>query len=154
MGQALGLPAYRTILCATDGSTFSRVASRHAVYLAKATGARLAGVYVVDTHAAMRLGIYYGEAVREMEEEGREALEDMGKLAEAAGVAFTPLLANGNPKSAILEVAREQKADLIVVGSHGQSGLERALLGSVSDYVLHHAHCSVTVVRDGTEPGA
>lgn len=149
MEQVIGLPKYESILCATDGSDYSRVASRHAVYLAKLTGARLCGAYVVNTHAAMHLGIYYGEALREMQEEGKEALEDIGKLAEAAGVQYTPLMASGNPKSAILEVAVEQQSDLIVVGSHGQSGLERALLGSVSDYVLHHAECSVLVVRKG-----
>lgn len=92
-----------------------QLAGRHAAYLAKATGAELLGVYVVDTHAAMRLGIYYGEAVREMEQEGTDALDDMGKLSEAAGVKFT---------------------DLIVMGSHGQSRLERVLLGSVLRFTV------------------
>jgi nucleotide-binding universal stress UspA family protein len=53
----------------------------------------------------------------------------------------------GSPESRIVEMADEIKPDLIVVGSHGYSGWERLLLGSVSDAVVHHAPCSVMVVR-------
>ena len=53
----------------------------------------------------------------------------------------------GSPESRIVEAAEELKPDLIVLGSHGYKAWERLLLGSVSDSVLHHVHCSVLVVR-------
>jgi nucleotide-binding universal stress UspA family protein len=56
-------------------------------------------------------------------------------------------LIEGDPKSQILDVAKEWKADMIVVGSHGRTGLNRFLMGSVSQGVVNHAHCSVEVVR-------
>jgi len=63
------------------------------------------------------------------------------------GLVVTPALEEGDPKSRILDVAKEWPADLIVVGSHGRKGLSRFLLGSVSDAVARHAHCSVYIVR-------
>lgn len=54
----------------------------------------------------------------------------------------------GSPDSRIVETAEEMKADMIVLGSHGYNRWERLLLGSVSDSVVHHAHCSVLIVRD------
>ncbi len=137
----------RLIVCATDGSDCSRAAAQRAVALARCAGARLVGLYVVDTRAAVRLGIHYADAVGEMEAEGQRALADMGDLATASGVTFTPILAGGHPKQEILNVAAAQGADLIVVGAHGRSALERALLGSVSEHVVRHAPCDVLVVR-------
>jgi nucleotide-binding universal stress UspA family protein len=64
-----------------------------------------------------------------------------------AGVSATGILRRGDARQVILDVAQEWAADLIVVGSHGRTGLGRALLGSVSDAVARHAHCSVHVVR-------
>jgi nucleotide-binding universal stress UspA family protein len=63
------------------------------------------------------------------------------------GMNITPALEEGDPKSRILDLAKEWNADLIVVGSHGRKGLSRFLLGSVSDAVARHAHCSVHIVR-------
>ena len=60
--------------------------------------------------------------------------------------------ARGNPKSEILDAAEKWKADLIVLGSHGRTGLERFLLGSVSEAVARHAHCSVEIVRIDPRP--
>lgn len=137
----------RLILCPTDGSECSQVAAARAVALAGCSGAHLIGLYVIDTHAAVRLGIHYGEAVGELEAEGHRALTALEERAAAAGVPFTRLLAAGQPRQVILEVARDRGADLIVMGAHGRSGLERAILGSVSEHVVRHSPCDVLVVR-------
>lgn len=68
-------------------------------------------------------------------------------LLRAQGLQVTTSVELGNPKSKIIEDAAEWHADLIVLGSHGQTGLERFLIGSVSDTVARHAHCSVQIVR-------
>lgn len=66
----------------------------------------------------------------------------------SAGLKATALVLSGNPKEVILEAGKKWNADLIVVGSHGQRGFKRLLLGSVSEAVAMNAHCSVVVVRD------
>jgi nucleotide-binding universal stress UspA family protein len=65
----------------------------------------------------------------------------------SAGVNVTTAVVQGDPKSIILDNAKTWGADLIVLGSHGRKGLERFLVGSVSEAVLRHAHCSVEIVR-------
>ncbi|MGZ6267498.1 MAG: universal stress protein, partial [Candidatus Limnocylindrales bacterium] len=71
--------------------------------------------------------------------------------AKAAGVDATFLVWEGEAGDAIVAAADAENADLIVVGSHGRSGVSRFLIGSVSDYVVRHAHCPVMVVRGKTE---
>lgn len=67
-----------------------------------------------------------------------------------AGLSVTPALQEGDPRSQIIDVAKEWHADLIVLGSHGRTGLQRFLLGSVSEAVVRHAHCSVEIARTQT----
>ena len=72
---------------------------------------------------------------------------DVARRLTAAGLRATTELRDGDARRAILDCADEWNPDLIVVGSHGRTGLNRFVLGSVSDGVLRHAHCSVEVVR-------
>jgi nucleotide-binding universal stress UspA family protein len=65
----------------------------------------------------------------------------------ASGYNVTPALEDGDPKSKIIDAAAEWHADLIVLGSHGRTGLDRFLMGSVADSVARHAGCSVEIVR-------
>ncbi|MEZ5306991.1 MAG: universal stress protein [Pyrinomonadaceae bacterium] len=114
---------------------------------------------VIDMALPMAHDIYTGMIVNTVEiekaakEGAKKSLDDaVAKLREAIGddVAITSDMAVGSPESRIVEEAEEMKADLIVVGSHGYNRWERLLLGSVSDSVIHHAPCSVMVVRDAT----
>jgi nucleotide-binding universal stress UspA family protein len=78
---------------------------------------------------------------------GEKAAEDARKTLAAAGLKAQAETPDGEPRALILDAAKEWQADLIVLGSHGRHGLDRMLLGSVSESVALHAHCSVEVVR-------
>jgi len=77
----------------------------------------------------------------------KELVAKITEKLQASGLNVTPALVEGDPKSQIIDTANDWHADLIVVGSHGRTGLNRFLMGSVSDAVVRHAHCSVEVVR-------
>lgn len=141
------LPQYRRILLATDGSDTAAAAARHGVALARQAGAALTVVYAVDTHLAFRLGIHRDEAIREMREDGTRALEATAALAREAGVEVDLEVCEGRPGEAIVDQIERSGSDLIVLGSHGQGALADVLLGSVSQYVLHHAYVPVCIVR-------
>ena len=141
------LPHYGKILLATDGSETGQLAARHAVALTSQAGATLTLAYVVDTHSAFLTGIHQDEALHELMQDGRRALAAVAELARAAGVEVHTELCEGRPGEVIVGEAERSGADLIVVGSHGQGALEDFLLGSVSQYVLHHARVPVCVVR-------
>lgn len=79
-----------------------------------------------------------------------EAKALVGRVAsqlKSAGFAVTTDVEEGEPRTRIVELAKEWGADLILLGSHGRKGLQRFLMGSVSDSVARHAHCSVQIVR-------
>ena len=86
-------------------------------------------------------------AQRERLKEGKELVERTGQLLSKAGFKVHTVLEQGDPRIATIDYATRWKADLIVMGSHGRKGLDRFLIGSVSEAVLRHAHCSVEIVR-------
>jgi nucleotide-binding universal stress UspA family protein len=134
------------VLVATDGSEVSLRAAEYAARLADGLGAKLFALYVVDEHLAFHGGIHYGELVERLSEDGREATGEVRVLAEEAGVECEGLIVFGRPEQSILAVAEALRADLIVLGAEGMSGLEHALIGSVSEEVLRHANRTVLVV--------
>jgi nucleotide-binding universal stress UspA family protein len=131
-----------TILLATDASPASEAATEAAIDLACGLGARLLVLSVLP-------GASPGTS------SGRQlALEGIVASARAAGAIAEELLWEGDPGETILEAARAESADLIVVGTHGRGPVGRLFLGSVSDHVVRHARCPVTVVRPlRTTPG-
>ncbi len=143
----MALPAYKKILVPTDGSDYSFYAAEHAAYLAKTLGAKLYAVNVINFPLAFTAGIHYAEGKAEMETTGREAVNKIKALCDANGVECEEMIVEGEPKSAIVDVACKVGADCIVIGSIGMSALERVLIGSVSDSVLRHAPCPVLMVR-------
>jgi nucleotide-binding universal stress UspA family protein len=138
------------ILLATDGSPHAQLAAMKAVDLAKSTEARLHVVAVGRKFTAAVYDVYYTEVGREdLRREAQEVLdEQIRKIEEAGGtVAIAHLKMNERRDEAIVHLAEEIAADLIVIGSRGFGGLKRALLGNVADSVVRHAHCPVLVVR-------
>jgi nucleotide-binding universal stress UspA family protein len=142
------------VLVATDGSEVSLRAGEYAVRLADGLGAKLFALYIVDERLAFHGGIHYGELVERLSEEGREATGKVRALAEEAGAECEELIVSGRPDQSILAVAEELGADPIVLGAEGMSGLEHALIGSVSEEVLRHANRTVLVVGGHPEGGS
>ena len=142
------------ILLAVDGSDESRLALQAAAELSAATGAELHLVYVLPPSHVMYGHHYYSEAIKaslleQVERDAREFLDRQAREAEAVGgkVGETHL-ASGNAQAEIVRLAEELHAGLTVLGSRGLGGVRRALMGSVSDSVVRHAHNPVLVVRD------
>ena len=135
-----------TILLATDGSAASEQASEQAIDLACQVGARLLVVSVVPSR-----GSAGAAAAGKDEADTRDSMAARAQMivqrAKAAGANSTFLVWEGEAGEAIVGAADSENADVIVVGSHGRSGVSRFFIGSVSDYVVRHAHCPVMVVR-------
>jgi nucleotide-binding universal stress UspA family protein len=137
---------YRKILLATDGSALAEAALHHAVALARLASAELTILYVVDAHLAFMTGILRQAALDELRADGQRALDAAGEVARGADLNHHVCRSEGRPGEAFIAEAERLGAYLIVVGSHGQSALTDILLGSVSQYVLHHARVPVCIV--------
>ncbi|MDE3137405.1 MAG: universal stress protein [Acidobacteriota bacterium] len=145
------------ILLAVDNSKFSEAAARALLGLALPAGTVVRVLHVFETirvQEGIAMTGYSGvdvASMRKMEWESAQAL--VTKFAERLrGKVFKVIVSvvRGEPRSKIVDVASKWKADLIVVGSHGRTGLKRLLMGSVAEAVVRHAPCSVHVVRVGS----
>lgn len=136
------------ILLATDGSKEASLAARTAVDLADKTQSEL---HVVFVHHPRQVPYAYDERYPEPEAPGgedRTLLErQVRNVEEAGGTVAGAHLKKGDPDNEIVAAAEELDAGLIVMGSRGHGGIRRALMGSVSDSVVRHAHCPVLVMR-------
>jgi nucleotide-binding universal stress UspA family protein len=147
--------AIRSILCPYDGSEFSRRALEHATALARFYGAGLTLLHV-HTGApvgpdADRLG-WDGPLLARERKRIVAWLADIGGPARAAAVGVEAKVVEGTPAAEILRVAREAAAGLVVMGTHGRSGFDRLLLGSVTEKVLRYAPCPVLTVTARAVP--
>ncbi|QYJ15653.1 Putative universal stress protein [Rubrobacter xylanophilus DSM 9941] len=144
----------RKVLLATDGSREAGLAARAAAELAGKTGSALHLVYVLPAalHPPYPHFFQRERVESEMEklrEEARGFLERQRERLEAVGAKVEEAhLREGRADEEIVRLAEELGAGLIVVGSRGLTSLRRALMGSVSDSVVRHAHCPVLVVRE------
>lgn len=143
----------RTILLATDGSEGVEPAVEEALELAKDLEATLHVLYVVDLEDAAALLAPEADLVVEiLETDGKRALEDVRERAEAAGVKVRTHQERGSPAEIVLSTAAAKGADLVVLGTRGRRGLDRFLLGSVTDRVLRQSPTPVVVVPRRGEP--
>ncbi|MEM8832068.1 MAG: universal stress protein [Cyanobacteria bacterium P01_G01_bin.19] len=161
---------YDKILVAIDRSETSRQVFMKALSVAKADGATLILLHVLskeestspfmsDYMSAKKRCIHvppetmrhakevYRKEWVEFEQQGIEILRSYAKKAISAGVKTEFTQITGHPSSTICEFARSCDADLITIGRRGRSGLQEMLLGSVSNYVVHHAPCSILLVQ-------
>src|SRR5918995_1453573 len=147
------------ILLATDGSEEADLAALRAVDLADATDSELHVVHVGVVPSFLKsypgtLG-YYDKLYEQIEEVSRELLRKQTRQLKAAGgTAAGTHLRMGQVDLEIVALAEELGAGLIVMGCRGLGGVRRALMGSVSDSVVRHAHCPVLVVRPEKEQAA
>lgn len=145
---------FATILVGTDGSDTATIAVRYAIDLARELGARLQVVSAYEPVSGERPRSDTIAIPADVEwmvnprEDVLELLERARGEAHSVGVKRVETFARqGDAADAILDVAEEQRADLIVIGNRGMTGAKRFLLGSVPDRVSHHAPCSVLIVR-------
>lgn len=141
---------YKKILVPLDGSTLAEAALPHAEALAKSEGAEIIILRVPNLPAADLFARYPAMAnkiVEDMEIETDQYLqEEVNKLSKE-GVKVSGLLREGPVPDTILAVAEEKQADLIAMSTHGRTGVQRWLLGSVADKIVHHAHIPVMLIH-------
>ena len=144
---------FSSIVVGTDGSETANEAVRQAVDLAKSVGAKVQLVSAYEPVPNQRIREEKTQAPDDVQwsinprEDVDGTLEDAAEIAEKAGVPVERFARQGDPADAILDVAEETKADLIIVGNKGMTGARRFLLGSVPNKVSHHAPCSVLIIR-------
>lgn len=144
---------FKKILVATDGSSGSRMAVGYAVSLAKLTGARLVAVYVVDLKTGcgleqcITITTPKSDALMKLRRRGEKAVNYVEGVALKEGVGVDTRIAEGHPAEEILKLAKEELADLIVMGTLGLSGFKKYLLGSTADKVVRHSRVPVLTVR-------
>lgn len=138
----------KTILVATDFSETSDAAVAYAVALAEKLGAKL---YLINTigipaYGVPELGVAVTASMIDSIVRGnQDALDKLAK--QYAPLKIETVLRTGDPRDLIVSTAADIGADLIVMGTHGRRGVSRALLGSVAEGVLRHAHCPVLTIR-------
>jgi nucleotide-binding universal stress UspA family protein len=142
----------RRILYPTDFSTASRAALARAVELARAQKAELVIAHVLPMVMPMTGDGYVSPKVfddiqRSTRQQGQKQLDGVLARARKAGARARGLLLDGVPASQITRAAKSQRADVIVMGTHGRTGFTRLLLGSVAERVVGTAPCPVLTVR-------
>ncbi len=136
---------WKTTILATDGSKYSMAAADRAIAFAKSYGGELKVLSVVDVPPEL-----YAEAPQAVEDLIRKAkgyVSEVKKQSDDACVIADTFVCETEAYQAIINLAREQKANIIILGSHGRTGLRRLLMGSVTEKVIGHAPCPVLVVK-------
>ena len=137
---------YKALLLAFDGSDHSKKALSHAAGLAKQNGADLTALYVIPRYEEM-LGFMKTDYIKEiLHTEADKILAEARKIVSGNGSLKT-VIQEGHAAEKILEIAHMLHSDLIVMGSHGWTGVDRALMGSTTERVISHAGCPVLVVK-------
>jgi len=143
---------FNKVLVATDGSKYSAAAASEAVGIAKRCNIPLVVISVVSSEEASPFDIVQSHMPRGLvaERELDIAQKNTRELAEAAekeGVRVEALVVGGRPYDAIVATAKKKLVDLIVLGSHGRTGVDRLMMGSVTERVVGLADCAVLVVK-------
>ena len=136
---------YDDILLPTDGSEGAEVAIDHALELAERYGSTLHALYVVERIHTADVGTE--QIIGAMRSEGKRAVAEIAERAEAKGVEAITEVRVGSPARDILKYADENGVDLVVMGTHGRTGLNRYLLGSVTEKVVRLSDVPVLTVR-------
>jgi nucleotide-binding universal stress UspA family protein len=143
---------FKSLVVATDGSKYSAAAASEAIGIAKRNNSKLTVISVVPAELATPTDIEIAMSQLEMiaEKEMHVAEANAKAVKEAAqkeGVNVQAFIMSGKPADAIIETAKDKHADLIVLGSHGRTGLEKLLMGSVAERVIVLSPCAVLIVK-------
>ncbi|WP_440991722.1 universal stress protein [Haloarchaeobius baliensis] len=133
---------YDRILVPTDGSQGATTALEHGIEIATQWDATVHTLYVVDTRLARS-----GPALETLRREGRRAIRDVEVAGTRAGLTIVTDIVEGNPHEEILSYVSENDIDLVVMGTHGRTGLDRVFMGSVAERVGRRSPVPVLTVR-------
>lgn len=139
--------SYKNILIAVDSSEYSIAAAKKGFDLAEQLRAKVALLYVIDTSKALgnvEVGILPEEALLILKREAEQTLNSLVTL--YSGISLVELMPQGHPKQEIIKTSKIWEADLLVMGTHGRTGLLNLLMGSVAEYVMKHSEIPVLVV--------
>ncbi|WP_342765712.1 universal stress protein [Methanohalobium sp.] len=142
--------SYDKILIATDGSINSEGAIDSGLEIARLSGAKVYALYVMAPTGFTLRGTqetWVKEVYNELSKEGKEATEYIKQLGEDYGLEVEAVMLEGNPSEMIIDFADENEIDLIVMGTHGKTGLQKFLIGSVAEKVVRNSNKEVLVVR-------
>jgi len=141
------------ILIAIDGSDYSQAALQSVTARPWPPDTEAKVLHVVEPPSLLmgrEMGGYDPEfemVWKALREQAKDLVSKAAEKLRGAKFNVSTELVEGDPKSQIIDIANEWRADMIVLGSHGRMGLNRFLMGSVSQNVVRHAHCSVEIVR-------
>ncbi|ENO3978177.1 universal stress protein [Aeromonas veronii] len=142
------MPSIKTLLCPVDFSQMSRAVLDYAVFMAQSHQAQLKLIHVVDQlHGFDSYKILHMTAIEITHEMERQARTQLKELVATLPIPATFDIRFGRAADEIVIQAKEDEAELIVMGSHGRSGISHLLVGSVAESVVRHAPCPVLVVR-------
>src|SRR5271157_438667 len=142
------------ILLATDGSQFSNRAADYGIGLAKKLDAEVLALFVLNLKHFELYALEHHDDITGYEEENlrlgkesKDALDYVATRAGQLGVNLSTRTVRGYPADDIMKIAKDEGFDMIIVGNLGKTGIERMLMGSVSENIVRHAPCPVLVVR-------
>ena len=147
----------RSILLPTDFSECGNYALSYAASLARTFGASIVCVHVIEPmvptvgYSGMTEPLPIADIADQLEGSAERELPKFAESEECAGLEVEELIVHGEAASEIVRVAKERSVDLIVVSSHGRTGLGRILFGSTAEAIVRHAHCPVLVVKPAKE---
>lgn len=139
------LSDFQRILIAVDGGPISVHAVEIGVHLACSLGTEVAFIHAIDPGLTYSPGLTPDQLIAEAERDAKAMIAGFKSL--APDLAALELIRIGKPAHEILAAAKEWPASVIVIGSHGRSGISRVLMGSVAEAVMRHAPCPALVVR-------
>jgi nucleotide-binding universal stress UspA family protein len=147
----------RSILLPTDFSECAQYALSYASEFAREAGASIICVHVIEPivptvgYAGVTEPLPMTDISDQLEDSAARELPKIGQREEFAGLSVEEVIVHGDAASEIVRVAKERKVDLIVISSHGRTGLGRILFGSTAEHVVRHAPCPVLVVKPPQE---
>ena len=142
------MAASKTYLVPVDFSKGSEAALRLAVKIAKKDRSKLLILHVISATFAFPLETGFIDIIERLEQDARRALAKFTRRLRLKPGSFRPVLIRAvAPASAIADPAKKSRAAMIIMGSHGRTGLQRLMIGSVAERTLRYAHCPVLIVK-------
>lgn len=138
---------HESILVPFDGSEFSKKALGRACQLSKVDGADITVLYVIPRYEEM-IGFFRTESIKQsLFKEAERIMDEAKKIASSHGVSIATTIQEGHAGDKIMETANSLKNDLIVLGTYGWKGVNKAIMGSTTERVIMNTHCPILVVR-------